>query len=45
MVDRIRHDGATLSEAVIADELGCNPGPVKFLASRARETLAPALAS
>ena len=34
-----------LSEAEIADELGCKPGTVKSLASRARERLALALAS
>lgn len=34
-----------LSEAEIAHELGCKPGTVKSLASRARETLALALAS
>jgi DNA-directed RNA polymerase specialized sigma24 family protein len=36
---------ADLSEAEIADELGCAPGTVKSLASRARERLAVALAS
>jgi RNA polymerase sigma-70 factor (sigma-E family) len=34
-----------LSEAEIAEELGCAPGTVKSLASRARERLAVAIAS
>lgn len=42
LVLRYFHD---LSEAEIADKLGCAPGTMKSLASRGRERLAAALAS